>query len=403
VVRRQPRHLRDATMGRRWLAEPTAVNRNVGTSGACVTPELSPYCSSRAGVARRCRRRRRHSPSRRRTDISGGLGRHGAVQVGTVAPAGAHGLDLDVDVDAAWLRAREDEPAVSGLPDQRPGRHVRNDPSPEGDRGGGQRGQRFAQPGGFGRQAGQDVTVDPGDTPDRFRRAASRHGRGRARRIQRRTVDTGRLRPAAMRRYPAPRVLACRAAPITAVVSARRAPPRPAAGRGWYGRPGTGRGRGRRTSVAVPCSRSGLGVSPRLQRAGTSWAGQHPARSVTAWTVSAMPIIAAGSGLGAPAWSTTPRGGRGRRGRVSGLRAGRCGAGSHDDDLRRGPGWPDAGDMLVRRHDVGAGERSGRGAYVGISSGGNRAPARHPRWRSTGGRHRRERNACSASGSPRST
>ena len=44
----------------------------------------------------------------------------------------------------------------------------------------------------------------------------------RTARIQRRTVDSGRPRSAAIRRYPVPRALASNADPMTAVVSARR-------------------------------------------------------------------------------------------------------------------------------------------------------------------------------------
>jgi hypothetical protein len=54
----------------------------------------------------------------------------------------------EISARPGWHRSR-DEPATGDLPDQRPRWDVRGDPGPEGDRGGGQRGQRITEPGGL--------------------------------------------------------------------------------------------------------------------------------------------------------------------------------------------------------------------------------------------------------------
>jgi hypothetical protein len=74
--------------------------------------------------------------------------------------------------DRSGLSARpgrhrwSDEPAAGYLADQRPRRDVREDPGPEGERGGGQRGQRLTQPHGLRCESVDHVEVDANPQPE---------------------------------------------------------------------------------------------------------------------------------------------------------------------------------------------------------------------------------------------
>ena len=166
---------------------------------------------------------------------------------------------------------------MGDLPDQRPRRHVRHDPGPEGDRGGGQRGQRLTEPGGLGaRSSARTSRSTRASQPTPCVRSHSTWPGSRTARIQRRTVDSGRSSWAAIRRYPVPRALASNADPMTAVVSARRGAT--SGGQQHVGDPagaaaGPPRSQGHRGG-AVVAHGAGAGVTPGLQRAGASRAGQ---------------------------------------------------------------------------------------------------------------------------------
>src|SRR5829696_9616377 len=148
-----------------------------------------------------------------------------------------------------------------------------------------------------------------------------------------------------------PRALACSAAPITAVVSARRGATT-AGSRTWVLRQARQRARrGRRATVVGPWSRT---VRARACPQGCSEPAHRgqvnvpAARSVSAWPVSAMPIIGSRWGHGARAWSTRPTAGRGQlvwAATPGGPRADSAGAPDevrHDADHVRAVGVPGA-------------------------------------------------------------
>lgn len=114
------------------------------------------------------------------------------------------------------------EPAIGDMADQRPRRDVREDAGPQGERGGGQRGQRVTQPGGLRHESVDHIQVDPGEPHHPCVRSHSRWPGSRTARTQRRTVDSGRSSSAAIHRYPVPRAPASNADPMTAIESARR-------------------------------------------------------------------------------------------------------------------------------------------------------------------------------------
>ena len=135
--------------------------------------------------------------------------------------------------------------------------------------------------------------------------------------VGRRTVEGGRRRSAAIRRYPAPPVLASSAVPITAVVSARRGSTDPSSST-WVTPHATQRARrGRRVSVVESWSRTRR-VRPYLQgrsiapHPGTGEVISPAVRSASARARSTIPIIGSLSGHTARAWSITRRGGRGQ-------------------------------------------------------------------------------------------
>jgi len=222
----------------------------------------------------------------------GGAGRHGGAVVARCRMPVA-GVPVGCRHGGVWLRAREDpagaeisarpgghrwpdEPAVGELADQRPRWKVREDPGPQGERGGGQRGQRVTQPGGLRHESVDHIQVDPGEphhplraqpldvagvadradpAPHRGQRPVELGGDppvpGPAGAGQQRRPDhRGRVGPAQRGRSGQQHV----GDPAGAAAS----PPRP------QGQPGG----------AVVAHRAGAGVTPRAQRAGASRAGQ---------------------------------------------------------------------------------------------------------------------------------
>jgi hypothetical protein len=139
----------------------------------------------------------------------------------------------------------------------------------------------------------------------------------RTERSHRRTVDSGRAMSTAIRRYPAPRVLASNAVPITAVVSARRGSTDPGNST-WVVPHATQRSRrGRRVSVRRVVVMDLVGApSPRAAASRrTLGAGQVSSlavRSASARARSTIAIIGSSSRHTARAWSITSRRDRGQ-------------------------------------------------------------------------------------------